>query len=159
MKPAHLKNGLGPRIQAGFAVEPEGDAFVAEADAAVFVRAVCVGERGENLSGVQAQRLALARAFLKDAPLLLMDEATAALDTQTEAQVSDAIAHLARGRTVLVIAHRLRTVRHAARILVMDSGCVVEHGTHDDLLRAGGRYAQMVRTDPNHPVTFGATPP
>jgi len=107
-----------------------------------------VGERGENLSGGQAQRLALARAFLKDAPLLLMDEATAALDLQTERLVTDAIGHLTRGRTVLVIAHRLRTVRHAERILVMDGGRIAEQGTHDGLLRAGGRYARMVQTCP-----------
>jgi ATP-binding cassette subfamily C protein CydD len=105
-----------------------------------------VCERGANLSGGQVQRLALARAFLKDAPLLLMDEATAALDLQTERLVTDAIADLTRGRTVLVIAHRLRTVRHAERILVMDCGRIAEQGTHDELVRAEGRYAQMVRT-------------
>ena len=115
-----------------------------------------LGERGANLAGGQVQRLALARAFLKDAPLLLMDEATAALDAPTETLVTDAIARLARGRTVLVIAHRLRTVRHADGILVMDCGQIVEHGNHDALLHAGGRYARMVRTDLNHPVTFGA---
>jgi len=105
-----------------------------------------VGERGENLSGGQVQRLALARAFLKDAPLLVMDEATAALDLQTERLVTDAIARLTRGRTVLLIAHRLRTVRHADCILVMDGGRIVEQGTHDHLVRSGGRYARMVGT-------------
>ena len=104
-----------------------------------------VGERGQNLSGGQVQRLALARAFLKDAPVLLMDEATSSLDPETEALITEAIARLAQARTVLVIAHRLRTVRNADCIVVMDGGRVVEQGTHEDLLRADGRYARMVR--------------
>src|SRR4030095_6959081 len=104
-----------------------------------------VGERGQNLSGGQVQRLALARAFLKDAPVLLMDEGTASLDAETEALITEAIARLAQARTVLVIAHRLRTVRHAERIVVMDGGRVVEEGTHEVLLRADGRYARMVK--------------
>ncbi|HTS54177.1 MAG TPA: thiol reductant ABC exporter subunit CydD [Burkholderiales bacterium] len=103
-----------------------------------------VGERGQNLSGGQVQRLALARAFLKDAPLLLMDEATASLDPATEALVTQAIARLAKARTVLIIAHRLRTVRRADCILVMDGGRVVEQGTHDILARGETRYARMV---------------
>jgi ATP-binding cassette subfamily C protein CydD len=103
-----------------------------------------VGERGQNLSGGQVQRLALARAFLKDAPVLLMDEATSSLDPETEALITDAIARLAQARTVLVIAHRLRTVRNADCIVVMDGGRVVEQGTHEVLLRADGRYAGMV---------------
>jgi ATP-binding cassette subfamily C protein CydD len=105
-----------------------------------------VGERGQNLSGGQVQRLALARAFLKDAPVVLMDEATASLDPGTEALITQAIARLAKARTVLVIAHRLRTVRGADCILVMDSGRVVEHGTHDILVRGDTRYERMVRT-------------
>jgi ATP-binding cassette subfamily C protein CydD len=104
-----------------------------------------VGERGQNLSGGQVQRLALARAFLKDAPVLLMDEATSSLDPETEALITEAIARLAQARTVLVIAHRLRTVRSADCIVVMDGGRVVEEGTHEVLLRAEGRYARMVR--------------
>jgi ATP-binding cassette subfamily C protein CydD len=103
-----------------------------------------VGERGQNLSGGQVQRLALARAFLKDAPLVLMDEATASLDPETEALVTQAIANLAQGRTVLVIAHRLRTVRDAERIVVLDNGRIVEQGTHEALMRGGGRYASMI---------------
>jgi len=103
-----------------------------------------VGERGQNLSGGQAQRLALARAFLKDAPVLLLDEATANLDSETEMLVTEATAHLSRGRTVLVVAHRLHTVRNADCILVMDSGCIVEQGTHESLIHADGRYARMV---------------
>ena len=103
-----------------------------------------VGEHGQNLSGGQVQRLALARAFLKDAPLVLMDEATASLDPETEALVTQAIARLAQARTVLVIAHRLRTVRDAERIVVLDNGRVVEQGTHEALMRGGARYARMV---------------
>ena len=106
-----------------------------------------VGERGQNLSGGQVQRLALARAFLKDAPVLLMDEATASLDWETEALITDAIARLAQARTVLIVAHRLRTVVNADHILVMDSGRVVEQGSHEALLRAGGRYARMVTSE------------
>jgi len=103
-----------------------------------------VGERGQNLSGGQVQRLALARAFLKDAPVLLIDEATSSLDPETEALITDAIARLAQTRTVLVIAHRLRTVRNADRIVVMDGGRVVEQGTHASLVYGDGRYARMV---------------
>jgi len=113
-----------------------------------------VGEYGQNLSGGQVQRLVLARAFLKDAPLVLMDEATASLDPETEALVTRAIAHLAQDRTVLVIAHRLRTVRGAERIVVLDNGRVVEQGTHEALMRGGARYARMVGAhDALHGVT------
>jgi ATP-binding cassette subfamily C protein CydD len=103
-----------------------------------------VGERGQNLSGGQVQRLALARAFLKDAPVLLIDEATSSLDPETEALITDAICRLAQVRTVLVVAHRLRTVRNADRIVVMDGGRVVEEGTHATLVNSDGRYARMV---------------
>ena len=103
-----------------------------------------LGEHGQNLSGGQVQRLSLARAFLKDAPLVLMDEATASLDPETEALVTQAIARLAKARTVLIIAHRLRTVRGAERIVVLDNGRVVEQGTHEALMFEGGRYARMV---------------
>jgi ATP-binding cassette subfamily C protein CydD len=105
-----------------------------------------VGERGQNLSGGQVQRLALARAFLKDAPVLLIDEGTSSLDAETEALITEAVARLAQARTVLVIAHRLRTVRNADRIVVMDGGRVVEEGTHETLVRASGRYARMITT-------------
>jgi ATP-binding cassette, subfamily C, bacterial CydD len=103
-----------------------------------------VGERGQNLSGGQVQRLALARAFLKDAPVVLMDEATASLDPATEALISQAIARLAKARTVLIIAHRLRTVRRADCILVVDGGRVVEQGTHDILAQGETHYARML---------------
>lgn len=104
-----------------------------------------VGERGASLSGGERQRIALARAFLRDAPILLLDEATSALDAQSEARVQDALARLSEGRTTLVIAHRLATVRAADRILVMDAGRIVESGTHDALLAQGGRYAALAR--------------
>lgn len=102
-----------------------------------------VGENGKLLSGGQRQRVAIARAILKDAPILLLDEATSALDTQSEAQIQHALDRLASGRTTIVIAHRLATVRDADNILVMDDGRIVERGTHQDLLAAGGLYAQL----------------
>lgn len=104
-----------------------------------------VGERGSALSGGERQRVALARAFLRDAPLLLLDEATSALDAQSEAKVQEALARLSVGRTTLVIAHRLATVRAATRILVMDAGRIVETGTHDELMQKGGAYAALAR--------------
>ncbi len=104
-----------------------------------------VGPRGSALSGGQRQRVAIARALLHDAPVLLLDEATSALDAQSEALVSDALARLATGRTTLVIAHRLATVREADHIVVLDQGQVAEQGRHDDLLAKGGLYAQLYR--------------
>jgi subfamily B ATP-binding cassette protein MsbA len=105
-----------------------------------------VGEAGARLSGGQRQRIAIARAFLKDAPILLLDEATSALDTQSEAQVRSALTRLMAGRTTLIIAHRLSTVRSANRIYVLDKGKVVEVGAHARLMRAGGLYARLART-------------
>ena len=101
------------------------------------------GERGANFSGGERQRIALARAFLKDAPILLLDEATSALDAESEAVVRDALARLAQGRTTLVIAHRLSTVRAADRIVVLNEGHVVETGSHSELVGAGGLYARF----------------
>jgi ATP-binding cassette subfamily C protein CydD len=103
-----------------------------------------IGERGVRLSGGEAQRLALARAFLKDAPFLLLDEATANLDPEIEALIQDALERLVEGRTALVIAHRLATVYRASRVLVMDGGRIVEEGSHAALLEAGGVYERLV---------------
>ena len=104
-----------------------------------------LGERGVTLSGGQRQRLAIARAILKDAPVLLLDEATSALDAESEKLVQDALDHLMKGRTTLIIAHRLATVLKADRILVMDSGQVVEEGTHKSLIKAKGIYAGLAK--------------
>ncbi|WP_019589099.1 MULTISPECIES: lipid A export permease/ATP-binding protein MsbA [unclassified Thioalkalivibrio] len=102
-----------------------------------------VGENGVMLSGGQRQRLAIARALLKDAPILILDEATSALDSESEQKIQDALEQLMRGRTTLVIAHRLSTVEDADRILVLDDGRVVESGTHNELMEAGGHYAAL----------------
>jgi len=104
-----------------------------------------VGEHGAQLSGGQRQRIAIARALVKDAPIILLDEATAALDSESEKQVQEAIEHLCQGRTTLVIAHRLSTITHADAINVIEGGQVVETGRHDELLRRGGRYASFFR--------------
>jgi subfamily B ATP-binding cassette protein MsbA len=105
-----------------------------------------VGEAGARLSGGQRQRIAIARAFLKDAPILLLDEATSALDTESEAQVQAALRRLMAGRTTLLIAHRLSTVRGADRIYVIDKGRVVESGDHDSLIARRGLYARLARS-------------
>ena len=102
------------------------------------------GPRGSALSGGQRQRIGIARAILRDAPVLLLDEATSALDTASERLVQDALDHLSRGRTTLVIAHRLSTIRNADKIVVMESGRVVEQGSHDQLMAKGGAYARLV---------------
>jgi subfamily B ATP-binding cassette protein MsbA len=104
-----------------------------------------VGEHGLQLSGGQRQRIAIARALIKNAPIILLDEATAALDSESELQVREAMEHLFRGRTTLAIAHRLHTVAHADRILVVEDGQVTESGRHDELLRKRGRYATFYR--------------
>jgi ABC-type multidrug transport system fused ATPase/permease subunit len=102
-----------------------------------------VGERGLKLSGGERQRIAIARALLKDAPLLIMDEATSSVDLANEAAIQEAMRRVSRGRTVLIIAHRLSTVRQADRILVLDSGRIIETGDHDNLIEMQGLYARM----------------
>jgi ATP-binding cassette subfamily B protein len=121
-----------------------------------------VGEHGLQLSGGQRQRVAIARALVKDSPIILLDEATAALDSESERQVRDAIEHLCQGRTTLVIAHRLHTVAHADRIFVIEEGVVFESGRHEELLRKNGRYASFYRLqlkgqEPNQPIPELAT--
>ena len=102
-----------------------------------------LGEGGARLSGGQRQRVAIARALLRDAPILLLDEATSALDAESERLVQQALERLMQGRTTLVIAHRLATVRAADRIVVMDHGRIVEQGNHATLSAAGGLYARL----------------
>jgi ABC-type multidrug transport system fused ATPase/permease subunit len=102
-----------------------------------------VGERGVKLSGGERQRVALARAFLADAPILILDEATSQLDAESEALVARALANLMRGRTTLVIAHRLSTVRRADRIAVLEGGRIVEEGSHSELLTRRGLYRRL----------------
>ena len=100
-----------------------------------------VGARGHRFSGGERQRLAVARTLLADPRVLILDEATSSLDNETERELQSALDALSRGRTTLTIAHRLSTVRHADQIVVLDAGRVVERGTHDHLVAAGGRYA------------------
>ncbi|MEQ1556429.1 MAG: ATP-binding cassette domain-containing protein, partial [Gallionella sp.] len=110
-----------------------------------------VGERGVKLSGGQRQRIAIARAILKNAPILILDEATSALDSASERHVQAALETLMQGRTTLVIAHRLSTIEKADRIVVMQKGVIVEVGTHSELLAKAGVYAQL------HRIQFGMT--
>jgi ATP-binding cassette subfamily B protein/subfamily B ATP-binding cassette protein MsbA len=108
-----------------------------------------IGERGVKLSGGQRQRLSIARALLADPKILVLDEATSNLDTQSEQLIQGAMQELLKNRTTFVIAHRLSTITHADQIVVVDDGQIVETGTHDQLLSAGGVYAEMVRRQHN----------
>ena len=102
-----------------------------------------IGERGNRLSGGQRQRIALARAILKDAPILLLDEPTAALDTESEALVVEALFRFMKGRTILVIAHRLSTIKSANQVLVLDQGYIRESGNHEELMKKESLYKKF----------------
>ncbi|MBR7146512.1 MAG: ATP-binding cassette domain-containing protein, partial [Oscillospiraceae bacterium] len=105
-----------------------------------------VGERGVLLSGGQKQRVSIARIFLKNPPILILDETTSALDSVTELKIQNAFDELSKGRTTIIIAHRLSTVRKADRILVIEDGCIVEEGSHEALMEKNGAYAKLCRT-------------
>lgn len=131
------------------AMRTEIEAAARTANADEFIRALpdgynsVLGERGATLSGGERQRIAIARALLKDAPVLILDEPTSALDAQTESLVMEALRRLMKDRTTIIIAHRLSTVRHANRIVVLDAGRVVETGPHEQLVAAGGLYQRL----------------
>jgi ATP-binding cassette subfamily B protein len=117
-----------------------------------------VGEGGALLSGGERQRVSIARALLKNAPIVLLDEVTSALDPVNEAAVHEGIQRLMTGRTVVMVAHRLRTVQHADHIVFLDNGQIAEQGSHDELLRRGGRYADFWEIS-GAPVSSAASNP
>jgi subfamily B ATP-binding cassette protein MsbA len=147
-----LFNGsIGENIRYGKHDATEADVIAAAkaANAGSFIESfpqgydTQIGERGVKLSGGQKQRLSIARAILKNPRVIILDEATSSLDTESEQHIQDALAHLLRGRTCLVIAHRLSTIQQADQIYVLEQGSIVENGTHDELLRRQGRYSQL----------------
>jgi subfamily B ATP-binding cassette protein MsbA len=109
-----------------------------------------VGERGMLLSGGQRQRIAIARALLKDAPILILDEATSALDSKSEKAIQEALSEVMKHRTTLVIAHRLSTIENADQIIVLEKGRVIESGTHEDLLQRGEAYSRLYQAQFSH---------
>jgi len=148
-----FNRSVAENLQAGKpdATETEMRDACARAQALDFIErnpdglAAKVGERGRGLSGGERQRLSIARALLKDPPVLILDEATSALDAATEAKVQAALDEVMKNRTTFVIAHRLSTVRNANRILVLDHGRIIESGSFDELVQKGGRFAELAR--------------
>lgn len=104
-----------------------------------------IGEGGGTLSGGQKQRISIARAILKDAPIIILDESTASIDPENEHLIQGALTELSKGKTVIIIAHRLATIEAADQILVVDDGRIIERGKHSDLVSLGGKYAEFVR--------------
>jgi ABC-type multidrug transport system fused ATPase/permease subunit len=137
---AYARPGAGEQEIVAAATAANAHAFISALPEGYSTR---VGERGMRLSGGERQRIALARAFLKDAPILILDEPTSSIDSKTEAIILDSLERLMAGRTSFMIAHRLSTVRQADKIVVIDKGRVVERGTHDDLLARHGLYRQL----------------
>ena len=131
------------------AIAAEADEFIREMPAGYDTE---IGERGARLSGGQKQRLAIARAILYDAPILILDEATSSVDTETEAQITAALQHLIEGRTTIVIAHRLSTIQNADKIVVLQDGRIVEQGSHEQLLEVDGLYSRLVKRDAEHAI-------
>ena len=152
-EPLLFNRSIAGNLQVGNPDATEADIrqAIERAQAAEFIEShegglnAIVGERGRALSGGERQRLSIARALLKDPPILILDEATSALDAATEAKVTAALNEVMKGRTTFVIAHRLATVRNATRILVFDRGRIVESGTFDELVRLGGLFAELAK--------------